>query len=52
MKKYPIADGQPRIEPVKQHKGKGHRERLREKFLNSGLSGFHDYEVIELLLPI
>jgi DNA repair protein RadC len=52
MKKYPIADGQPRIEPVKQHKGKGHRERLREKFLNSGLSGFHDYEVIELLLTL
>ena len=34
------------------HKGEGHRKRLREKFLNSGLSGFHDYEVIELLLTI
>jgi DNA repair protein RadC len=34
------------------HKGSGHRERLREKFLSSGLSGFHDYEVIELLLAI
>jgi len=34
------------------HKGEGHRERLREKFLNSGLSGFHDYEVIELLLTL
>jgi DNA repair protein RadC len=32
------------------NKGEGHRERLREKFLHSGLSGFHDYEVIELLL--
>jgi len=30
----------------------GHRERLREKFLRSGLSGFHDYEVIELLLTL
>ncbi|MDF1592427.1 MAG: DNA repair protein RadC [Desulfobacterales bacterium] len=34
------------------HKGAGHRERLRKKFLESGLSGFHDYEVIELLLTI
>ncbi|MFC1815582.1 DNA repair protein RadC [Thermodesulfobacteriota bacterium] len=34
------------------HKGEGHRRRLRERFLNSGLSGFHDYEVIELLLTI
>ena len=34
------------------HKGAGHRQRLREKFLESGLSGFHDYEVIELLLTI
>ena len=34
------------------HKGDGHRERLREKFLASGLTGFHDYEVIELLLTL
>ena len=34
------------------HKGAGHRGRLREKFLDSGLSGFHDYEVIELLLTL
>jgi DNA repair protein RadC len=33
-------------------KGEGHRRRLREKFLGSGLSGFHDYEVIELLLTL
>ena len=32
------------------HKAAGHRQRLREKFLKSGLDGFHDYEVIELLL--
>lgn len=34
------------------HKGEGHRLRLRDKFLSSGLSGFHDYEVIELLLTL
>jgi DNA repair protein RadC len=33
-------------------KGAGHRKRLRDKFLASGLSGFHDYEVIELLLTL
>jgi DNA repair protein RadC len=36
----------------KEHKGAGHRQRLRERFLNSGLDGFHDYEVIELLLTL
>ena len=34
------------------HSGDGHRERLRERFRRSGLSGFHDYEVIELLLTL
>ena len=28
----------------------GHRSRLRERFRRAGLSGFHDYEVLELLL--
>ena len=32
--------------------GRGHRKRLREKFLKSGLAGFHDYEVVELLLSL
>ncbi|MBA3028460.1 MAG: JAB domain-containing protein [Desulfobacteraceae bacterium] len=32
--------------------GDGHRGRLRDKFLASGLDGFHDYEVIELLLTL
>ncbi|MEJ2098939.1 MAG: DNA repair protein RadC [Desulfobacterales bacterium] len=36
----------------KTHKGEGHRQRLRERFLASGLDGFHDYEVIELLLTL
>lgn len=31
---------------------RGHRKRLREKFLKSGLAGFHDYEVVELLLSL
>lgn len=34
------------------HKGEGHRKRLREKFLQNGLGGFLDYEVIELLLTL
>ncbi len=32
------------------HKGGGHRQRLKQKFLKGGLAGFLDYEVIELLL--
>lgn len=28
----------------------GHRQRLRERFLESGLDGFHDHEVLEFLL--
>lgn len=34
------------------HKRAGHRRRLRKKFLEAGLAGFHDYEVIELLLTL
>ena len=34
------------------HKGDGHRKRLRERFMSTGLSGFQDYEVIELLLTL
>ncbi|MEA1967850.1 MAG: DNA repair protein RadC [Thermodesulfobacteriota bacterium] len=40
------------MEIQKKNKGAGHRKRLRQKFLESGLSGFHDYEVIELLLTL
>jgi DNA repair protein RadC len=36
--------------PEEMHQG--HRKRLREKFLKSGLSGFHDYEIVELLLSL
>jgi len=30
----------------------GHRKRLRERFLKSGLSSFQDYEVLEILLTV
>jgi len=30
----------------------GHRKRLRERFLQGGLSGFLDYEIVELLLTL
>ena len=30
----------------------GHRKRLRDRFLQSGLDGFLDYEVVELLLTL
>jgi len=33
-------------------KGEGHRERLREKLIKSGIAGFHDYEIVELLLTL
>lgn len=37
---------------VKKHPGTGHRKRLRQKFLQSGLDGFLDYEIVELLLTL
>ena len=30
----------------------GHRKRLRDRFIKSGLGGFHDYEIVELLLTL
>lgn len=30
----------------------GHRKRLRERFIKSGISGFQDYEIVELLLTL
>ena len=38
-----------RIEPPHYH---GHRRRLRERFLKSGLTGFAEHEVVELLLTL
>jgi DNA repair protein RadC len=40
------------METEASHNGEGHRRRLRERFLRSGLSGFHEYEIIELLLTL
>ncbi len=40
----------PETPPADTHEG--HRKRLREKFVKSGLSGFHDYEIVELLLSL
>jgi DNA repair protein RadC len=37
---------------VPESSASGHRKRLREKFLKSGLPGFHDYEIVELLLTL
>lgn len=34
------------------HPGAGHRKRLRERFLQSELDGFLDYEIVELLLTL
>ena len=33
-------------------RAEGHRKRLRDKFVKSGLGGFHDYEIVELLLTL
>ena len=35
-----------------QNTSPGHRKRLRERFIKSGLKGFHDYEIVELLLSL
>lgn len=35
-----------------QEKGRGHRQRLRDKFIEQGIDGFTDDEVLELLLTM
>ena len=35
-----------------QNRGKGHRERLRRKFIEGGLERFSDEEVVEFLLTL
>lgn len=52
MKKSSAANPNSTINITRPHKGEGHRKRLRDKFLDTGLDGFHDYEVIELLLTL
>ncbi|MBC8294225.1 MAG: hypothetical protein H8E55_00280, partial [Pelagibacterales bacterium] len=34
------------------NKNAGHRERLRDRFLQSGFNGFLNYEIVELLLTL
>ncbi len=36
--------------PGRQSNNYGHRSRLRERFFRTGLDGFHDHEVLELIL--
>jgi len=36
----------------RERNNRGHRQRLRNRFLRSGLAGFADYEVVELLLTL
>jgi len=38
-----------RTDPGKDYK-RGHRKRLKQKFMTSGMDAFHDHEVLELLL--
>jgi|WetSurMetagenome_2_1015567.scaffolds.fasta_scaffold00881_17 DNA repair protein RadC len=38
------------MDPLSTIGPEGHRKRLRERFEQSGLDGFHDHEVLELLL--
>ena len=40
------------MEEKRPPKSAGHRKRLRERFLQSGLEGFLDYEIVELLLTL
>lgn len=43
----------PKVDAQKeQHKGAGHRGRLRQRFLQGGLGSFLDYEIVELLLTL
>lgn len=48
----PETQGKNRSRNEDSHKGRGHRQRLRDRFLAAGLDGFQDYEVIELLLTL
>ncbi len=52
INKSATSSPKPTIDTAPPNKGEGHRKRLRDKFLSSGLAGFHDYEVIELLLTL
>jgi len=51
-KRKQIKRKQGREKPIDLKSQEGHRRRLREKFIKSGISGFHDYEIVELLLTL
>jgi DNA repair protein RadC len=40
------------MEKPSENMHRGHRKRLRDKFLKSGLAAFHDYEIVEMLLSL
>jgi len=40
------------VEKIPAKKGQGHRQRLRDKFLNRGIDSLNDDEVLELLLTL
>jgi len=40
-----------RVDKLDDHRG-GHRARLRQRLLDAGASGFHDYELVEYLLTL
>ncbi len=54
MRGIPKGDSSPRRArgPRDDAHSLGHRQRLRERFLKSGIEGFADYEVVELLLTL
>jgi len=51
-KKLKISDIPLVDRPREKNKNAGHRKRLRDRFLQSGLNGFLDYEIVELLLTL
>lgn len=40
------------MKDISKNTKEGHRKRLRERFVKSGLDGFLDYEIVELLLTL
>lgn len=40
------------VDPKDSQKREGHRKRLKTRFLQNGLDGFLDYEIVELLLTL
>ena len=45
-----MGDNRELSENLREEQEKGHRERLRKRFLSTGIKGFFDYELLELLL--